>query len=44
LSLSQNFYRPPQNLISSPFVSPSSLCLSLKFYPSPLFLVLPLYL
>jgi hypothetical protein len=35
LSLSQNFCPPPQNLLSSPFVSPFSLCLSSKSCPPP---------
>jgi len=33
LSLFQNFCPPPQNLLSPSFVSPSSLCLSLKSCP-----------
>jgi hypothetical protein len=33
LSLFQNFCPPPQNLLSSSFVSPSSLCLSSKSCP-----------
>jgi hypothetical protein len=37
LSLSQNFCPPPQNLLSSPFVSPFSLCLSSKSCPPPLY-------